>query len=250
MPLTIDSGYISRPGLASTGVVFQNKSGGSLSIGKNSVSSYVRNVPAGTTAKGLLGKIELKSSYQGKYTLSVIDAKGKKASDSTNVTTGMMVGVYSGSTLKGTADITVNGSAINNTGANYIVKANRSLVTVRGTTGTATAAPASTKLTVDGKGGPLTVKKLQKFLGVSQTGKITVSRKMHKYNKTITSIKYGKKDNTTVKALQRWVGVKADGIWGKSTTKALQKKLGVRRTGYLNKTTMKALQKYLNAHCN
>ena len=251
VPLVIDSGFINHLGLSKVGgVIFSNKKGSSYSIGSNSSGAYVRNVPAGTTAKTLLGKIALKKSYSGKYKLKVIDAKGGVVADGTKVSTGMMVGVYSGSTLKGTADITVNGSAINNTGANYLKTVNRSVVTVptvtQAVTNILSGKSASGKLVVDGKGGKATIKELQKFLGVKQTGKITIRKKYRKYCTGVTAKKYGKKKDPTVKAMQKWLGVKADGIWGKSTSKALQRKLGLKADGKFGKKSMKALQRYLN----
>ena len=241
VPVTIDSGYIKHIGLSKVGTSAFSNNGASYSIGSNSCGSYVRNVPAGTTAKTMLSKLKVKKSS---HKLAIIDAKGNKVSDGTVVSTGMMVGVYSGSSLVGTADITVNGQTLNDTGANYMTKANRSVVTVR--TSAPAAAPAKAVLSVDGKGGPQTIKALQKFLGVKQTGKIKVKRSLRKYCKSVKSVKSGNSD-PTVKAMQKWLGVKADGKWGKNTSKALQRKLGVKATGKFDAKSMKALQNYLNA---
>ena len=245
VPITIGSGFIKHIGLSGVGTsVITNKSGSTYSIGNSNKGSYVRNVPAKTTGSKMLGKI--KSNKSG-YTLAIIDAKGNKVSGSTAVATGMMVGVYKGSTLVGTADITVNGKAINNTGANYLRKANRkSSVPVNSSTGSATT--GNGKLDVDGKGGPATVKALQKFLGVKQTGKLKIKKSLRKYNTSVKSRKNSSKSDPTVKAMQKWLGVKADGKWGKNTSKALQKKLGINASGYFGKKSMKALQRYLNAH--
>ncbi len=251
VPISIDSGYIKHIGLSKVGgVIFTNKSGASYSIGSNSNGAYVRNVPSGTTAGTLLDKIALKSSYSDKYTLKVIDARGKAVADGTKVSTGMMVGVYSGSSLKGTADITVNGNAINNTGANYLKTVNRSIVTVptitQKVTNVLSGKSANGALVVDGYGGKATIKELQKFLGVKQTGKITIRKSYKKYSEGVTAKSYGNSKDPTVKAMQKWLGIKADGVWGKSTSKALQKKLGVTRDGYFGRNSMKALQRYLN----
>ena len=245
VPITIGSGFIKHIGLSGVGTsVITNKSGSTYSIGNSNKGSYVRNVPAKTTGSKMLGKIKSKKSG---YTLAIIDAKGNKVSGSTAVATGMMVGVYKGSTLVGTADITVNGKAINNTGANYLRKANRkSSVPVNSSTGSATT--GNGKLDVDGKGGPATVKALQKFLGVKQTGKLKIKKSLRKYNTSVKSRKNSSKSDPTVKAMQKWLGVKADGKWGKNTSKALQKKLGINASGYFGKKSMKALQRYLNAH--
>ena len=245
VPITIGSGFIKHIGLSGVGTsVIANKSGSTYSIGSSNKGSYVRNVPAKTTASKMLGKIKSKKSG---YTLAIIDAKGKKVSGSTAVATGMMVGVYKGSTLVGTADITVNGKAINNTGANYLRKANRkSSVPVNSSTGSATV--GNGKLDVDGEGGPATVKALRKFLGVNHTGKLKIKKSLRKYNTSVKSRKNSSKSDPTVKAMQKWLGVEADGKWGKNTSKALQKKLGINASGYFGKKSMKALQRYLNAH--
>ena len=239
VPVTIVSGFIGHIGLSSAGIA--NTNGGKYSIGSNSYGSFVRNVPAGTKAGDMLGKLKAKKDS---HSLAIIDAYGKKVDKKTVVATGMMVGVYSGSTLKGTADITVNGSAINNTGANYICKANRGAYV--STAGTAAKANA---MKVDGIGGKGTVKALQAYLGVKQTGKITVKKSQYKYCKSFKSVKKVKKakKDPTVMALQKWLGIKADGVWGKGTSKALQKRLGVKANGKFGKSSMKALQKYLNS---
>lgn len=52
----------------------------------------------------------------------------------------------------------------------------------------------------------------------------------------------------TVKALQKKLGVKADGAWGKKTSKALQKLIGVKTDGWFGEDSVKALQRYLNKH--
>jgi murein L,D-transpeptidase YcbB/YkuD len=49
-----------------------------------------------------------------------------------------------------------------------------------------------------------------------------------------------------VRALQKWLGVSADGYIGPGTIKALQRRFGVTADGYLGKGTAKALQTYLN----
>ena len=251
VPIVIDSGFINHVGLAGVGgKIFKNKNGATYDIGSNGNSAYVRNVPAGTTAKSLLGNLALKSSYSDKYTLKVIDAKGNNVADGTGVTTGMMIGVYSGSSLKGTAYITVNGNAINNFGANYMAVVDRTKITVptigQQISNLLEGKAANGTLKVDGIGGKATVKALQKYLGVKQTGKITIRKNYKKYCSSVKAMKYGNKKDPTVKALQKWLGIKADGVWGKSTSKALQKKLGIKAGGKFGKKSMKALQRYLN----
>ena len=57
----------------------------------------------------------------------------------------------------------------------------------------------------------------------------------------------GRPGKMTYAAIQRWVGVKDDGILGPITRKAVQKKLGVKADGIWGKLTISALQRKLNA---
>lgn len=86
-------------------------------------------------------------------------------------------------------------------------------------------AAGKSKLKVDGVFGPLTIKELQRQLGVKADGKF---------------------GPVTVKALQKKVGVKQDGIYGQKTKKAYRRKLGLAENAPV-KTTVKALQRALNA---
>ena len=54
----------------------------------------------------------------------------------------------------------------------------------------------------------------------------------------------------TVKALQKKLGVTADGLWGVNTTKALQKLVGTTQDGLMGPATVKAFQTYLNEHAH
>ena len=250
VPITIDSGFIKHIGLSGVGKnVVSNVTGGTYKIGTNSYGSYIRNIPANTTAGTLISKLKVNSST---YTIAVIDAKGKKVAASTKLGAGMMLGVYNGSTLKGTADITVIGKALNNVSGDYLVKVSRSKSATGTTaskitnTSTATAPVSDGKLTVDGSGGPATVKALQKFLKASQTGKVTVTKSNHQYNEGLKSIVYGTSDQNTVTRLQKWLGITADGDWGPGTSRALQKRLNIAIDGYFGTNSMKSLQRYLN----
>lgn len=85
------------------------------------------------------------------------------------------------------------------------------------------------KLRVDGKMGPKTVRALQRWCGIAQSGVFS---------------------RTTVKALQRKVGVRADGKIGPRTIRALQLRIHARRDGArrLSPAGVAALQRYLNRH--
>ena len=103
-------------------------------------------------------------------------------------------------------------------------------------------------LAVDGVGGINTVRHLQKFLGVTMTDGITIRKDLQKYVPSLTAYDYGN-GSPTVKAMQRWLGMKdPDGLWGSNTSKALQRVVGVSQDGIFGTNSMKALQQYLNIH--
>ena len=87
------------------------------------------------------------------------------------------------------------------------------------------------KLTVDGKAGISTWKALQKFLKAPVIDGY-ISHQSYKPEELGNGITTGwrytgrnSKGSKVVKVLQKWVGVKADGVWYEGTTKALQEKL-------------------------
>ncbi|GAA5168130.1 transglycosylase family protein [Ornithinimicrobium tianjinense] len=84
-------------------------------------------------------------------------------------------------------------------------------------------------LVVDGQRGPLTVKAIQRWVGIAETGRW---------------------DTATIKALQSEVGTTPDGLWGPRSQAALQTRIGMTRDGstYMNYRTVVALQTWLNAN--
>lgn len=113
---------------------------------------------------------------------------------------------------------------------------------------TPTPKPEVKKLTVDGIGGPSTVRAAQTYFKCSVVdGYISgQNKKLQKYYPALTAVLYGKGGSDCVKAIQKWAGVSADGIWGEGTSKAVQKKLGVKADGIFGETSMKAFQTFLN----
>lgn len=91
------------------------------------------------------------------------------------------------------------------------------------------AAARSGRLAVDGRFGPATTRKLQRWIGVPQDGHMSSS---------------------DIRALQRKIGAKPDGKWGSSTTRKLQQKMGLRTTGVWDlrkhRASTAALQQKLN----
>lgn len=99
-------------------------------IGYNAYGGYIRNVPEGLTVAEFLAGLELEEGYEDEYTLKVLTSKFKERSDTAEVLTANTLGVYKGDTLVGTAYITVNGSTLNDLGANYLKKAGAAKVKV------------------------------------------------------------------------------------------------------------------------
>lgn len=104
-------------------------------------------------------------------------------------------------------------------------------------------------LTVDGIGGPDTIRALQHFVGTPEDGEISGQlKKLAKYHPAIEAVRYGSGGSACVKALQKWLGITADGQWGKATSKALQYCIGVDDDGIFGPASVRALQKFLNAN--
>lgn len=105
------------------------------------------------------------------------------------------------------------------------------------------------KLTVDGIGGPATVRAMQRFFSTTQDGVISGQNKtLAKYYPALKAVEYGKGGSPCIKNLQRWAGATQDGVIGQATVKAWQKKIGVTADGIFGPGSMKAWQKYLNEH--
>ena len=62
-----------------------------------------------------------------------------------------------------------------------------------------------------------------------------------------TGIPDGRPGVMTARAIQKWAGVKQDGVIGRITRSAVQKKLGVKADGVWGRITISALQRALNA---
>ncbi len=116
------------------------------------------------------------------------------------------------------------------------------------------ASSSSGKLSVDGWWGVATTKALQKALGTTVDGIVSGqdAGNMASVNRgglVSTSWRTGRGGSQMVKALQRKIGVSADGYFGKNTCKALQRYLGTTQDGIVSapSSMVKALQRKLNA---
>ena len=126
-----------------------------------------------------------------------------------------------------------------------------------------TVKPASTtttnKLAVDGQWGVTTTRKTQQVLGTPVDGIVSgqlTSCKQYLQGCQTSSwkfVKYSATGSSMVKAIQKLVGVKADGKMGKQTVMAMQKFLNNKgfscgtADGYMGPKTIKAWQKYINS---
>lgn len=97
------------------------------------------------------------------------------------------------------------------------------------------------------------VRRLQAKLGVTQDGlwgpatEAAYKRKPAPAKKKPLLTVDGLLGPATYKALQRWVGSPADGIYGPATRRALQKELGVAVDGIVGPATISALQRKVGA---
>lgn len=110
------------------------------------------------------------------------------------------------------------------------------------------------KIAVDGWWGKSTTKKCQQVLGTLVDGIVSnqsSSMINHLANCKSTSWEFVKPEmvkngSSMIKALQKKIGVTADGVVGLKTIKALQKFLGVKADGWFGEESVKAFQKWLN----
>lgn len=115
------------------------------------------------------------------------------------------------------------------------------------------AAPAAkttaavARLVVDGSAGPATIRRWQQVMGTTIDGVISGQINNGGARPNLYSVQYGKDGSNLIRAVQRRLGLKADGLMGPATIKAIQKHLGVTADGSFGPATVKALQTRLNA---
>ncbi|KAE8127282.1 NlpC/P60 family protein [Bifidobacterium tibiigranuli] len=118
-----------------------------------------------------------------------------------------------------------------------------------GTTPTPTPA-ASNKLTVDGDCGPATVRRWQQVMGTTADG--VISGQLHPdgtyARPNLYAVAYGPGGSDLIRAVQRRLGLTADGLMGPGTIKAIQRHLGVTPDGSFGPATVRALQSRLNTN--
>lgn len=111
------------------------------------------------------------------------------------------------------------------------------------------AAPAVPQIAVDGIIGTATVRRWQQVMGTTVDGVISNQVKAT-YRPALVAVNYGQPRgaSTLVKAVQRRLGVTADGLLGPATIRAMQRRFGVTADGILGPATARALQTRLNSN--
>lgn len=109
---------------------------------------------------------------------------------------------------------------------------------------------ATGKLAVDGDCGPDTVRQWQRVMGTTVDG--VISGQLHPdgtYSRpNLYAVSYGRGGSELIRAVQRRLGITADGLMGPGTIKAIQKHLGVTADGSFGPATVRALQTRLNTN--
>ncbi|MCT1904131.1 N-acetylmuramoyl-L-alanine amidase [Oceanobacillus sojae] len=108
---------------------------------------------------------------------------------------------------------------------------------------------SGTDLIVDGKWGKAVNEALQVYFNTTVDGVLSGQSRNSVTNALYGGVNFGSGGSLVIKALQRKLGVKADGLLGPATIKALQKYLGTPQDGVLSRPSamVKALQRKLNA---
>lgn len=102
-------------------------------------------------------------------------------------------------------------------------------------------------LAVDGSFGVASVSRLQSVLGTVVDGVVSGQARYSKnFFPALVSVTYGSTGSTAIRALQRKLGVTADGLFGPNTIRAWQRKLKVTVDGYFGPASARAAQVVLN----
>lgn len=116
-------------------------------------------------------------------------------------------------------------------------------------TPTPTPKPTTDKLDIDGSIGRKTVLRMQEFFGTLKDGIVSGQKEsLYKYYGSFDEsvVRFDGGGSALVMKLQKWVGVKEDGILGEATVKAWQKKIGASVDGSFGTNSAKIWQRYLN----
>ena len=93
--------------------------------------------------------------------------------------------------------------------------------------------PSIPQLDVDGEWGAATTRRLQQHFGTPVDGVISGQVKGN-WNKNVHSAAWGRGGSSVIAAIQRMLGVSADGYLGPNTIKAIQGRMGTARDGVVS----------------
>lgn len=115
----------------------------------------------------------------------------------------------------------------------------------------APSAPAPAPvLDVDGFAGHATIRRWQHVMGTPEdgvvSGQLNVSYRPALIAVTHDRVRGRYRGSALVRAVQRRLGVRVDGLLGPATIRAIQRRVGVRVTGVLDRVTVRAIQYRLN----
>lgn len=114
-----------------------------------------------------------------------------------------------------------------------------------------TSTPSKKAMNVDGDWGTTTTTWLQEAFGTAADGEVWHQWAPNRQPAFVAGWKYDNSGDGSplVRAMQRWLGVDPDGIWGRKTTKALQGKMGTKVDGELwrHSPCVMEMQRRLNA---
>lgn len=106
------------------------------------------------------------------------------------------------------------------------------------------------KITLDGQFGPNTARRLQEIYGMSIRDGVISGQIFTSANKNVYAAMGGRGGSNVIKAIQKRLGLKADGNLGPATVKAMQRKLGTTVDGVISPRSdmVLAMQNKLNAN--
>jgi peptidoglycan hydrolase-like protein with peptidoglycan-binding domain len=111
---------------------------------------------------------------------------------------------------------------------------------------TPAAKPTAARLAVDGSAGPATIRRWQQVMGTAIDGVISGQINNGGARPNLHAVSYGSGGSNLIRAVQKLLGLKADGLMGPATIKAIQRRLGLKADGLMGPATVKALQNRLN----
>jgi GH25 family lysozyme M1 (1,4-beta-N-acetylmuramidase) len=106
---------------------------------------------------------------------------------------------------------------------------------------------SASKIRVDGYAGSATIGLWQQVMGTTTDGVVSGQYVPRGYTRVgLESVTYGGTGSQLIKAVQKKLGLKQDGLLGPTTIKAIQRHIGVTADGHFGHATVKTLQTRLN----